>query len=352
MNKICENPDCQRYLRAKRLTFIVPIYNTAKYLPKCIDSLLNQDIPHSDYQIILVNDGSTDNSLLICESYLEKYSNIIVLSQSNAGQSAARNLGMTKAEGDYIWFVDSDDFIEPHCLSKCLEICYQQNLDILLFCADEMCENYNFIKQMQHYPESETSAVFLGKTFLPSTQYLNCVWVCFFRHQFLKAHGIRFFEGIYHEDNEVLPKIFYPAKRVLGYNKVLYHVYLRPNSTIRSINPKKAFDLIQVSRSLSDYMVNYVAKEDYPVFCNKISNAILNSLKSTLSIDEENIKKIEQAWYRNRDILKWMKYSRLRNYRIIGFFFRLFPRHIGWLYRCMKYSAKSLRLLTPKVCYK
>ena len=319
-----------------KLSFIVPVYNTAEYLPKCIDSLLNQDIPYSDYQIILINDGSTDNSLSICESYKEKHSNIIVLSQNNAGQSSARNLGMTKAEGDYIWFVDSDDFIEPNCLRNCLEICYLQDLDIFLFCATEVDKNYNILKQLQYYPESETVAVFLGKTFFSSMQFFNCVPFYFFRHQFLKEQGILFFEGIYHEDNEILPRIFYPAQRVLAYSKVLYYVCLRPNSTIRSINPKKAFDLIQVARSLSDYMVNNVATEDYPVFCNKISNAILNSLKSTLFVDKISIKQIEQEWYRNKDILKWMKYSKLRNYRIIGFFFNLSPKHIGWMYRCMK----------------
>jgi glycosyltransferase involved in cell wall biosynthesis len=320
-----------------KLSFIVPVYNTAAYLPKCIDSLLNQDIPHGDYQIILVNDGSTDDSLSICEEYKEKYSNIILLSQNNAGQSSARNLGMTKAEGDYIWFVDSDDFIEQNCLRECLDICYRQDLDIFLFCATEIAENYNTFKQLQHYPESETAAVFLGRTFLSSMQFFNCVPFCLFRHQFLKEQGIRFFEGIYHEDNEILPRIFYPAQRVLAYNKVLYYVYLRPNSTIRSINPKKSFDLIKVARSLSDYMVNYVAEEDYPVFCDKISNAIFNSVRSTFLIDKESIKLLKQEWYCNRDILKWMKYSKLRNYRILGFFFNLFPRHIAWIYRCIKY---------------
>ena len=319
-----------------KLTFIVPIYNTAIYLPKCIDSLLNQDIPHSDYQIILVNDGSTDNSLSICEDYKDKHTNITLLTQQNAGQSSARNLGVTKAEGDYIWFVDSDDFIEPNCIRKCLEICNQQILDVLLFCADEIDENNNTLKQLQQFPKSEIAAAFQGKSFLTSMQYFNCIPFYIYRHQFLKEQNIRFFEGIYHEDNEVLPQVFYPAQRILGYNKVLYHVNLRPNSTIRSINPKKAFDLIKVARSLSEYMVKQVAQEDYPVFCNFISRAINASLLNTLFIDKESIKQLKQEWYHNRDILKWMTHSQSQKYRMEGILFRLFPRHIGWIYRCMK----------------
>ena len=316
-----------------KLSFIVPIYNTADYLLKCIDSLLNQDISHSNYQIILVNDGSTDNSLEICKMYKEKHANIILLSQSNAGQSSARNLGMTKAEGDYIWFVDSDDFIEHNCVAECLDICCRQDLDVLLFCADEIDENKNTIKQRQHFTESQISAVFSGKHFLTSKQYFNCIPFYIYRHQFLKEQNIRFSEGIYHEDNEILPKIFYAAKRILGYNKVLYHVNLRPNSTTRSINPKKAFDLIKVARSLSDYMVKQVAQEDYPIFCDLISRAVNASLLNTLFIDKENSKQLKQEWYHNRDILKWMKYSQSKKYRIEGILFRLFPRHIGLIYR-------------------
>jgi hypothetical protein len=160
------------------------------------------------------------------------------------------------------------------------------------------------------------------------------MWTYIFRHKFLIEQNIRFYEGIYHEDNEVIPKIFYPAKRVLGYNKILYHINLSPNSTIRSINPKKAFDLIKVTQSLINYMINYVNKEDYPVFCDIISNNILSSQKNTLVIDKESSKNLKKEWYQNRDILKWMKYSKSISNRFIGFFFNLFPKHIGWIYRC------------------
>ena len=97
-----------------KLSIIVPIYNVAPYLRKCMDSLLAQDI--LDYEIILVDDGSPDECPRICDAYAEKHSNIHVIHQENAGLSAARNTGVAKAQGDYIWFVDSDDYVEPNVL--------------------------------------------------------------------------------------------------------------------------------------------------------------------------------------------------------------------------------------------
>jgi len=323
------------------LSFIVPVYNTSAYLPKCIDSLLHQDIPKSDYQIILVNDGSTDHSLSICETYKEKHDHIILLSQTNSGQSSARNLGMKYATGKYIWFVDSDDYIENNCIQKCLNICDKNQLDILLFCADEIDENYNFVKQLQYFSNSETNHIFQGKDFLASKHFFNCIPFYIYRRGFLEEENISFYEGIYHEDNEVLPKIFYPTKKILGYNQVLYHVHLRPNSTMRSINPKKAFDLIKVARSLLNYMVQNVDKNDYPLFCSLISKAVNASLLNTYILDKKSIQQLKQEWYHNKDIFKWMKQSDVRKYRIESFFFQLFPRHIGWIYRCIKYFTSS-----------
>ena len=99
------------------LSIIVPLYNSEKYLPKCLDSLLNQDIPEQDYELILVDDGSPDGSREIAEEYALRHSNIIVLTQSNKGTSGARNTGIRRACGRYLCFVDPDDFILENSFS-------------------------------------------------------------------------------------------------------------------------------------------------------------------------------------------------------------------------------------------
>lgn len=100
------------------LSFIVPVYNAEKYLNECISSLLQQDIPANDYEIICVNDGSTDGSLEILRTYENQYTNIVVIDKENGGVSAARNAGLDAACGDYVWMVDADDFIQKDCLGN------------------------------------------------------------------------------------------------------------------------------------------------------------------------------------------------------------------------------------------
>ena len=122
-----------------KLSFIVPIYNVEKYLDRCIDSLVNQDISKEIYEIICIDDASIDNSRYIIEQYKIQYSNIILIShKENKGLSATRNTGINLAKGKYIWFIDSDDFIEYNCLSFLLRKCEFNDIDIL-------CFNYNVV---------------------------------------------------------------------------------------------------------------------------------------------------------------------------------------------------------------
>ena len=116
-----------------KLSIIIPVYNTEKYVGECLDSCLEQDIPRNEYEIICVDDGSTDGSLKILTEYSEKYSNIHVYSQKNQGVSAARNTGIDIAQGKYIWFVDSDDYIAVNCLKILLGAMEQYNAETCMF---------------------------------------------------------------------------------------------------------------------------------------------------------------------------------------------------------------------------
>ena len=108
------------------LTIITPVYNTAKYLPACLDSLLDQGVSHDTYEIILINDGSTDESAAILGQYASKYPNLRVVHKENGGVSAARNIALDLAQGEYIWFIDSDDFIERNVLPDVYQLMESQ----------------------------------------------------------------------------------------------------------------------------------------------------------------------------------------------------------------------------------
>ena len=104
------------------LSIIVPVYNAEKWLRRCVDSLLNQDLPREDYEIILVDDGSADGSPMICDEYQAAHAGLVrVIHQPNSGVSMARNAALDVAVGGYVVFVDADDYIEPNCLKEVVE---------------------------------------------------------------------------------------------------------------------------------------------------------------------------------------------------------------------------------------
>jgi glycosyltransferase involved in cell wall biosynthesis len=114
-----------------KLSIVIPIYNVEKYLAKCIESVLNQDIPTDEYEIILINDGSTDSSLQIAEKFVQMHPYIRLISQENQGLSAARNRGLDESKGEYVWFIDSDDWIQTDILKQLLLLCVFNELDML-----------------------------------------------------------------------------------------------------------------------------------------------------------------------------------------------------------------------------
>ena len=114
------------------MSFVVPIYNMEKYLSQCLDSILiNVKEMKSGVEVILVNDGSTDKSLNICNAYAQKYECIQVINKDNGGISSARNVGLQKASGDYICFIDSDDYYKANFAKTFLDLCYKNDLDII-----------------------------------------------------------------------------------------------------------------------------------------------------------------------------------------------------------------------------
>ena len=119
----------------KKISIIIPVYNVENYLRQCIESILEQE--YEEKEIILVDDGSTDNSGSICDEYADKYENVLVIHKENGGLSDARNVGLAKAAGEYVLFVDSDDFVEENSLSPIVEIVNANPVDVVLLEAQK-----------------------------------------------------------------------------------------------------------------------------------------------------------------------------------------------------------------------
>ena len=284
-----------------KLSIIIPVYNVEPYLRKCVDSVLHQDLSSSEYEVILVNDGSTDNSGVICDEYasssfinsLNRSVVIKVIHQKNAGLSAARNAGIAAARGEYLCFVDSDDYWEPNVLGGLMAQVERENLDVLRF-------DYQNVR-IEAYPQQcstdghrqsdraelftregkgeDTSKMISGEyeVFEPNKtpryidrkneivdgeMYLNTRmgYACY-AWQFIIKRGLiidgvqckvygrdcLFTEGIHFEDVDWLPRMMLRAKRVNSTTTIVYNYLVRQGSITKTQGDK-----IKIRKNIED----------------------------------------------------------------------------------------------------
>lgn len=222
----------------KKLSIIVPIYNVENYLSRCLDSLLNQDILSSQYEIIIVNDGSIDNSEDIAKSYLFHHSNFAYYSQVKTGVGAARNLGIKQAKGQYLFFADADDYIIPDSLKELLNIVETNDLDVLRFNYNNVNEEGTVIPKKKNATKSIifSEHIIDGKTFLSEQLGWACyAWSFVFKTSFLRNNRFIFDPAIYFEDVEWLLHVLFAAKRVRSVNKIVYCYVHRSGSITQSL---------------------------------------------------------------------------------------------------------------------
>ncbi len=221
-----------------RLSIIVPIYNVAPYLRKCVDSLLAQDI--SDYEIILVDDGSTDNSGAIADELVDAFRlsplasrlEMRVIHQSNSGLSEARNTGTREAKGQYILFVDSDDYLQPNVLGELMKQAERDNLDVLRFRYQNVRESGEVFVPHEgmkidynDYSSNPTD----GLNFLNNRLGIQCyAWQFIIKTEIIRQE--LFTPGIYFEDTDWTPRMLLRAKRVASSNLVVYNYLWREGS--------------------------------------------------------------------------------------------------------------------------
>ncbi|QPK94330.1 glycosyltransferase [Actinomyces sp. zg-332] len=226
-----------------KVSVIIPVYNSEKFLAQCLDSVVTQSL--SDIQIICINDGSTDKSADILDNYTRNYPNVSVITQENEGPSS-RNKAIDKAEGKYIYFLDSDDIITVNALEKLYEICEQKELDILFFSADTFFEQNKLKKthidfkgrylRQGKYQEVKSGVDLLvelisnKKADGASSDYIVSACLMFVRADLLNTHNIRFMSGVYHEDNLFCFACLMKAEKAYCVNDIFYFRRIRSGS--------------------------------------------------------------------------------------------------------------------------
>lgn len=246
-----------------KLSIIVPVYNVKDYLAKCLDSLINQDLPHKEYEIIVVNDGSKDNSGKIAEEYSKKYSNIILINQENQGLSGARNTGIANARGEYIQFVDSDDYLEENVLGGLLKQIETYKLDVLRFKyqnvrinAEGEYEVYQPYKQSNFLFDDYSSLPTSGIDFLNKRFGTACYAVMFLiRREILD--DCKFKCGIYFEDTEWTPRMLIKASKIASIDTIVYNYLMREGSITQAVNKDKQRKVVEDKIKLVDSLLEH-----------------------------------------------------------------------------------------------
>lgn len=228
-----------------KFSVVVPIYNVEQYLGQCLESLKAQMF--DDFEVICVNDGSTDRSREILSEWEDKLPQMRVIDRENGGLSAARNTGLEATTGEYMVFVDSDDWVEPTMLDTLAKAI--GNEDMLCFACQRTDNNGS-----DHLSAETTNGWNYYNRHALEARVVPfvCVWQRCYRREFLLDNSLSFREGILHEDNEFTPRVCLKAQSVKVISNVLYNYRVRPNSimTTRGIQSKES--LIQIGNELSE----------------------------------------------------------------------------------------------------
>ncbi len=244
------------------ISVIIPVYNVEKYLVECVNSVINQT--YRDIEIILVDDGSTDNSGLICDELKKKDSRIVVIHKQNEGLSDARNAGFKCSHGEYIYFLDSDDYIKDYALERMLSVIDRDKADIVCFDAETIYEDFEDKKYREYYTRKNDYITDKGATTLYkqiiAKDYYVCVPFMLFRRKFLKNNHLLFKKGIIHEDILFTTIAFVRADRVSFVREKLYTRRMRSGSIMSSRISSKSLEGFFVCM---DYLVKELGK--YPV---------------------------------------------------------------------------------------
>lgn len=221
-----------------KVSVIVPVYNVENYLIQCLESLVSQTL--KKIEIICVNDGSTDNSALILENYKKKYSQIKVLTKQNGGLSDARNYGLRHATGEYIAFVDSDDYVDSNMLKIMYDTIVNEGADL---CVSQIKEVY----------QTKTKDLVDHNDIYPMLGYPT-VWNKLYKHEWIKKFNIEFPVGLWYEDNVFTYKYLLNQPRITYIDRALYYYRKeRIGSIMSSQQNPKIYDIYEVGRQLAAY---------------------------------------------------------------------------------------------------
>ena len=305
------------------LSVIIPVYNSQEYLRECLDSILNQTF--DDYEIICINDGSSDNSYEILKEYENKDKRVVVYNQTNKGASTARNLGMANSNGKYITFMDSDDCIEKDTYEKALK--YIDDVDVVCFGIKTFGEHFSDITRKSD--DNYFTLKYKGKHLLNENIILktDCS-VCnkIFKKSIIKQYSISFPDGLHYEDSEFLWKYILSSQNIYFLNEYFYKYRRHPGSVMHATfgNCDYAIEQLLVMENLYNYLKsNGKYDSNRQLFLKLFKNSFIFSYVYSTETSKKNV--LDKAVdYANRFFIS----AGVKN----SFINSLLDRNLQWLF--------------------
>lgn len=281
-----------------KLSIILPVYNTGHLVEKAINSLLG--LKNIELEILCLNDGSTDDSWDKLQEIEKKYEQVKLINKENEGLSRTRNKGIQEASGDYVYFLDSDDWVNTEAFDELLAFCHD-GYDIIHgnFCY--VYEDGSMKPNKNQLEGSYTGQEFLCNGLLQDKiSMASCINI--FKREFLMAHGLLFLPGIYHEDEEFNLRVFSYANRVAS-KDLTFHMYLQRSNSIsndKTKEDKRFNDVLTIYKSIMNFITesNHVSYEYKKMCMTYVSFIILlsyakQSNKETMKLSERMIKQLK-----------------------------------------------------------
>lgn len=266
-----------------KLSIIIPIYNVGQYLERCIDSCELQLRNSDDFEILIIDDGSTDNSGDIIRKLQKRYRNIQYYKQENGGQASARNRGVLLAKGDYIWFVDGDDYLTPDGIEDLLDEAINLQLDVHAFNFQFVFEDQTIKLHNSSAPSNKCSFEH-GRDLVCNVDLPHTPWIGLLRRHYIINNNLKFNTEILYEDFELMPRVYCMAEKCQFTNEVHYNYFQREGSTMKSYsierNKKRCRDLLRIADSLYVFATNNLTKGTlaYTFLMRQVSFSITQSL--------------------------------------------------------------------------
>lgn len=250
------------------LSIIIPVYNVEKYVRKTLESIFESTLPKSGLEVIVVNDGTKDNSMSIVNEFAAKFDNLKIINQENQGLSVARNTGLKAARGKYVWFVDSDDWVEYDSLPFLLKHLEYSEKDVLMFKIREYDEEGRILLERFFHDNKNEEQVSGTDVVLYQKKYgvdITPMQQFVISRDFLLSNKLFFVPDIYHEDKEFAPRMLINAKKVAIIPKVIYCYLRRSNGSIttdETLFKKRCLSKIEIYRRYRIFSEGLVQSKD------------------------------------------------------------------------------------------